>query len=111
MFQLLLAVGAAFVNLFWMAALLRSKQTRKQDYYLLFLQNLVDFIFSGVYNSVYSVLILLSQLNEFCLTQFKYDRARELIELFTGHREYLNLFSMNSVQEKRPKRSNESKIY
>ena len=101
MFQLILAVGTVLANLLCMAAIIRSKETRKLDYYLLFLQNLVEFIFSGVYNSVYSVIMILSNFNQFCLTQNKYEMAREIIEALTDHRELFNPFSINIIPYKK----------
>ncbi len=83
--QLLLAVGTIAINLFCILTLLLNKETRKLEFYLLLLQNIFDFIVSGLFSFVYSTLVLIAHYNAFCQDQQFYDNAGA--ELYANHKE------------------------
>ena len=67
----MLSVGSVLINLYCIAALVSNEKTRKLDYYLLLVQNILDFIFSALYSSVYSALVAYKSFHVFCQAQVR----------------------------------------
>ncbi len=64
----MLSVGIILINLYCITTILKEKETRKLDYFLLVLQNVLDMAFSGLYSSAYCLLMVISYYQMICLS-------------------------------------------
>ena len=74
-FQLALSLGSFFINLYCILAEAFKKEMHKLDYYLVLLQSTFDFLFSGIYNSVFASLMTVNQFNSLCANKQEVDYA------------------------------------
>ena len=66
MFQLSSALLTTFINLFCLSAVIFSKELHKLDFYMVTLQTVFDFLFTGLYNCWYCYTLLMILLNTYC---------------------------------------------
>ncbi len=75
----MISIGTVVLGFACITGILWNKRIRKLDFYLVLLQNVSDFFFSGIYSSVYGMLMLFGYYIDFCRNQVMHERARKII--------------------------------